>query len=234
MLTPAEVDERTETPPVVPAVTHPVAPPPPAARPVDVPLLTSLTAPARRRGLRLSTLQCLGIAVGLLAVAAALGQIKGLNTIAILLGVAGAVAFLISTLVAFLRALSGIAALVRNENDRGIPTARVALAGFSQGGAMALHVGIRYPEALAGLVALSCYLPAARELDQERSAANRGTRIYMAHGTQDPVVPFAMGDESRRLLEASGYAVEWHAFPMPHSLCEPEVAGIRAFLKSIA
>jgi phospholipase/carboxylesterase len=129
---------------------------------------------------------------------------------------------------------AGIAALVRNENDRGIPTARVALAGFSQGGAMALHVGIRYPEALAGLVALSCYLPAARELDQERSAANRGTRIYMAHGTQDPVVPFAMGDESRRLLEASGYAVEWHAFPMPHSLCEPEVAGIRAFLKSIA
>src|SRR5688572_25904577 len=77
---------------------------------------------------------------------------------------------------------AAIGALIRHENDRGIPTARIALAGFSQGGAMALHVGTRHPDALAGIVALSCYLPAARELEKERSAANQGTRIYMAHG----------------------------------------------------
>jgi phospholipase/carboxylesterase len=129
--------------------------------------------------------------------------------------------------------VTGINALIRNENDRGIPTARIALAGFSQGGAMALLVGTRHPEKLAGIVALSSYLPLARDLAKERTETNGATPIFMAHGTQDPVVPYELGDESRRLLESSGYTVEWHAYPMPHSLCEPEVGDIRAFLKRL-
>jgi phospholipase/carboxylesterase len=120
--------------------------------------------------------------------------------------------------------------LLAHEKERGIVAARIALAGFSQGGAMALHTSLRYPEKLAGVIALSCYLPLARELETERAPANQNTPIFMAHGAQDPVVPFAMGDESRRLLETAGYPVEWHSYPMPHALCEPEVADIRAFL----
>ena len=127
-----------------------------------------------------------------------------------------------------------IAALIRNENELGIPTSRVALAGFSQGGAMALHLGTRHPEKLAGVIALSCYLPLSRGFETARAAANQSTPIFMAHGTQDPVVPYALGAESRQLLETAGYSVEWHSYPMPHSLCEPEVADIRAFLKKIA
>jgi phospholipase/carboxylesterase len=125
---------------------------------------------------------------------------------------------------------AGIAGLIRTENDRGIPTNRIVLAGFSQGGAMALHLGTRHPEALAGIIALSCYLPLARELQKERAPANQATPIFMAHGVQDPVVPYALGDETHRLLVASGYSVQWRSYPMPHSVCEPEVADIRAFL----
>jgi phospholipase/carboxylesterase len=124
--------------------------------------------------------------------------------------------------------------LIRQENQRGVETRRIALAGFSQGGALALHTATRYPEKLAGVIALSCYLPLAKAFASERTAANLATPIFMAHGTQDPVVPFAMGDESRRVLEATGYRVEWHSYPMPHSLCEPEVADIRGFLAKLA
>ena len=126
---------------------------------------------------------------------------------------------------------AGIAGLIRNENARGVPTNRIVLAGFSQGGAMALHLGTRHPEALAGIIALSCYLPLSRELEKERAAANQATPIFMAHGVQDPVMPYALGDESRRLLVASGYSVEWRSYPMPHSVCETEVIDIGAFLK---
>ena len=92
--------------------------------------------------------------------------------------------------------------LIEAENQRGVPAERIALAGFSQGGAMALHIGTRHPEKLAGLIALSCYLPQSREFATARSPANSATPIFMAHGTQDPVVPFPLGDESRRLLKA--------------------------------
>jgi phospholipase/carboxylesterase len=125
---------------------------------------------------------------------------------------------------------AAIVALIRNENERGIVTSRIALAGFSQGGAMALHVGTRHPEKLAGIIALSCYLPQARTFETERSAANQTTPIFMAHGSQDPVVPYALGDESRQLLASAGFAVEWHSYPMPHSLCEPEVGDLRRWL----
>ncbi len=126
-----------------------------------------------------------------------------------------------------------IGALIRAENARGIATNRIVLAGFSQGGAMALHIATRHPEKLAGVIALSCYLPLAREFATDRSAANFTTPVYMAHGTQDPVVPFALGDETRRILEGTGYRVEWHAYPMPHSLCEQEVADLRTFLARV-
>ena len=123
-----------------------------------------------------------------------------------------------------------IGELIRAENARGIACSRIALAGFSQGGAMALHVTTRYPDKLAGVVALSCYLPLARQFAVERTNANIATPIFMAHGSQDPVVPFGMGDESRRILEATGYLVEWHAYPMPHSLCAEEVADLKIWL----
>src|SRR6185436_9609159 len=113
------------------------------------------------------------------------------------------------------------------------PTERIALAGFSQGGAMALMTGPRYPEKLAGVMALSCYMLLAPKFESERSSANQGTSIFMAHGTQDPVVPYALGDETRKLLEASGYAVEWHSYPMPHSVCAEEVADIAAWLRRV-
>ena len=123
--------------------------------------------------------------------------------------------------------------LIKAENQRGVATERIAIAGFSQGGAMALHIGTRHPEKLAGVIALSCYLPRSSELATAPTTANQATPIFMAHGTQDPVVPYPLGDESRRLLESAGYSVEWHAYPMPHGLCEPEVAHLRSWLKRV-
>jgi phospholipase/carboxylesterase len=123
--------------------------------------------------------------------------------------------------------------LIKAENKRGVATQRIAIAGFSQGGAMALHIATRHPEKFAGIIALSCYLPLARELATARSPANQATPIFMAHGSQDPVVPFPLGADSRQALEAAGYPVEWHAYPMPHALCEPEVADLRAWLKRV-
>ena len=123
--------------------------------------------------------------------------------------------------------------LIRAENKRGVASNRIAIAGFSQGGAMALHIATRYSEKLAGVIALSCYLPRSSELATARTTANQATPIFMAHGTQDPVVPYPLGDESRRLLVAAGYPVEWHSYPMPHGLCEPEVADLRTWLARI-
>lgn len=125
---------------------------------------------------------------------------------------------------------TAIGALIEREQARGIAAERVALAGFSQGGAMALLTGTRYPKKLAGIIALSCYLPLARDLDTARHAANQATPIFMAHGRQDPVVPYALGEESRRMLESAGCKVEWHDYPMPHSLCAEEVGDLKRFL----
>ena len=123
-----------------------------------------------------------------------------------------------------------VTALIRAQNARGIASSRILIAGFSQGGAMALHIATRFPEKLAGVIALSCYLPLAKEFAGERSSANLTTPIFMAHGSQDPVVPFSMGDESRRVLEGTGYRVDWHAYPMPHALCAEEVADLKSWL----
>jgi phospholipase/carboxylesterase len=123
--------------------------------------------------------------------------------------------------------------LVEREIERGTPAARIVLAGFSQGGAMALQAGLRYPQRLAGLMVLSSYLPLADQTAQEAAAANAGTPIFMAHGTQDPVVPYAMGAQSQETLQQLGYPVEWHEYPMAHSVCLEEIHDIAAWLRRI-
>jgi phospholipase/carboxylesterase len=130
----------------------------------------------------------------------------------------------------FQRTDAAVRALIAREGGRGIAPRRVALAGFSQGGAVALYSGLRYPERLAGILALSCYLPLQARLPAERAAANAGVRIFMAHGLSDGVVPLAMGAGSRRVLEAQGYALEWHQYPMAHAVCPAEIEDIREFL----
>jgi phospholipase/carboxylesterase len=120
--------------------------------------------------------------------------------------------------------------LIAREGERGIPTNRIVLAGFSQGGAVSLYTALRFPEKLAGVMALSCYLPAASSLGAERAAANDATAIFMAHGTGDTVLPMAMGVHSRDFLKTQGYAIEWHDYPMAHAVCPAEIADIREFL----
>ena len=126
-----------------------------------------------------------------------------------------------------------IVALIAHEVARGIPAERIVLAGFSQGCAMALHTGLRLPQRLAGLMALSGYLPLADRLAAERHVANAQTPVFMAHGTQDPVVVFARGEASRDALAALDQPVHWHSYPMPHSLHPREIADISAFLAQV-
>lgn len=125
-----------------------------------------------------------------------------------------------------------VEALIAHEKSRGVPSARIVLAGFSQGGVMALHSGLRHAEPLAGIMALSTYLALEESLSTEASAANRATPILMAHGSQDSVIPLALAESSRKALAARGYRVEWHAYPMPHSVCPEEVATIAQWLKA--
>lgn len=126
-----------------------------------------------------------------------------------------------------------IGQLIAREMSRGIATGKIVLAGFSQGGAIALHTGLRYPEKLAGVMALSTYLPLADSFTAEAAPANAKTPVFMAHGTQDPVVPYAMGRDSRDLLQQSGYAIEWQEYPMQHSVCLEEVADIGRWLTGV-
>ena len=123
-----------------------------------------------------------------------------------------------------------IEALIAREKARGVAAERLVLAGFSQGGAMALHTGLRHPERLAGVMALSCFLPLADRVAAEASAANRDVPIFMAHGSYDPVIPLARAEESRGLLQSLGYAVEWKEYAMPHSVCPEEVTDIGDWL----
>lgn len=128
---------------------------------------------------------------------------------------------------------AGIETLIRREQARGIPGSRIVLAGFSQGGAMALHTGTRYPERLAGIMGLSCYQLLGEKFAAERHPANQATPIFLAHGLQDPVVASLLGDEARQALESAGYAVEWHTYLMPHSVCPQEVADIAGWLRRV-
>ncbi len=123
-----------------------------------------------------------------------------------------------------------IRALVTRENDRGVPCRNIVLAGFSQGGAMALHVGLRHPEPLAGIVALSCYLVCGASLEKELSDANLGIRIFHAHGTEDPLVPLERGVEARDRLAGLGFEVDWRTYPMGHEVHPQEIRDIGAWL----
>jgi len=119
-------------------------------------------------------------------------------------------------------------ALVPRENSRGIPSSRIVLAGFSQGGAIALQAGLRHPEPLAGILALSTLLPLRESLDAEAHAASRATPLFLAHGTLDPLVPIRLGERTREFLEQCDYAVEWRAYPMPHAVCAEQIGDLRA------
>jgi phospholipase/carboxylesterase len=123
--------------------------------------------------------------------------------------------------------------LIAKEKARGVPARRIVLAGFSQGCAMTLMTGLRHDERLAGLVGLSGYLPLATKAEAERHAANRDTPIFLAHGSGDPVIPIARARQSRDALTAMGHAVEWHEYPMPHSVCGPEIADLNRWLLKV-
>lgn len=120
--------------------------------------------------------------------------------------------------------------LIQREVDSGIPAGRIVLAGFSQGGAIVLHAGLRYPQPLAGILALSTYLPLADSLAGQASVANRSIPIMMAHGMQDPVVPVMLALQSRDRLEELGYQVDWRSYAMQHAVCPQEVGDIRDWL----
>jgi len=123
--------------------------------------------------------------------------------------------------------------LIDREEMHGITSNRIILAGFSQGGAMALHVGLRQGEPLAGIMALSCYLPLAGRVEQELFPESKSSAIFMAHGVEDPVVPFELGDNSHRKLESLGYSVEWHSYPMQHSVCQAEIIKIGQWITKV-
>jgi phospholipase/carboxylesterase len=125
---------------------------------------------------------------------------------------------------------AGVSTLVRRERERGVAAHRIVLAGFSQGGAIALFAALRESERLAGVLALSTYLPLSATLPAEAHPANAAVPVFMAHGTFDPVVPTALGEGSKDFLRSRGYEVDWHTYPMAHSLCAEEVVDIRDWL----
>lgn len=126
-----------------------------------------------------------------------------------------------------------VEALIAREKARGIPASRIILAGFSQGCAMTLQTGLRHPEKLAGMLCLSGYLPLNETVTHERTEESIDTPIFMAHGRQDHVVPFIRAEQSRDVLQGLGYTIEWHEYPMQHSLCFEEVQDISAWMKKV-
>jgi phospholipase/carboxylesterase len=120
--------------------------------------------------------------------------------------------------------------LIAREVSRGVDMSHIVLAGFSQGGAMALATGLRHAQPLAAVVALSTYLPIHTQTADERSEANAATPIFMGHGTFDPVVPQVLGERSRDRLRDWGYTVDWHSYPMAHQVCPQEITDLADFL----
>ena len=116
---------------------------------------------------------------------------------------------------------------------QGLPPERIVLAGFSQGGAIVLHTALRYPRRLAGVVALSTYLPLADTLNSEKAKENQATPIFMAHGRFDEIIPLPRALASRELLQKMSYRVDWHEYPMPHSVCMEEIGDVAAYLRSV-
>lgn len=119
------------------------------------------------------------------------------------------------------------------EMSAGIPSEQIVLAGFSQGGAIVLHTGLRYPSKLCGVLALSAYLPLPERFLNEAGAANKTTPLMMCHGTYDQVIPVSAGKQSCEFLKQAGYAVNWHSYPMQHSVCLEEVQDIGNWLQTI-
>ena len=130
-------------------------------------------------------------------------------------------------------AQSMLESLISGEKKRGISASRIVLAGFSQGGAIVLQTALRHPERLAGVMALSTYLPLSNFLAKEKNPANKDLPIFMAHGQYDNMIPMDRAQRSREMLEALGYKLEWHDYPMPHSVCPEEIADISAWLLRI-
>ena len=126
-----------------------------------------------------------------------------------------------------------VEALIARERARGVAAPSIVLAGFSQGGAVALQTGLRHPERLAGILALSAYLPLPDTLAHEASEANRGVPIFMGHGTEDPLIPLSWATRSRDHLVALGYAIEWREYQMPHSVCAEEIEDVGRWLSGI-
>jgi phospholipase/carboxylesterase len=131
------------------------------------------------------------------------------------------------------RSAAQVGDLIARERQRGVPSERIVLAGFSQGGAVALFAGLRHAERLAGIVALSTYLVGEGSLDAERSAANQGVPILQVHGSHDGVVVPARGEAARDALQRRGYAVDFHSYPMQHEVCREEIDVIAAFLRRV-
>ena len=129
--------------------------------------------------------------------------------------------------------VQAVRALIAREQTRGVPTSRIVLGGFSQGGAIALHAGLRFPERLAGIMALSTYLPLAETLTAEAHSANAKVPVFIGHGRDDTVVPLALAQLTRDTLTALGYAVSWREYPMAHSVCLPELRAIGAWFVGV-
>lgn len=127
--------------------------------------------------------------------------------------------------------IAGAAGLIAHEGARGIPPERIVVAGFSQGGAIAIQLALRHPQRLLGLIALSTYLLHAEQLAAEAQTASRGLPVFIGHGEADPIVPFRLGEEAARKLRALDCEVEWHSYPIPHSVSAEELRHIAAWLK---
>ena len=123
--------------------------------------------------------------------------------------------------------------LIQREADNGMPSKRIVVAGFSQGGVISLHTALRYPDRLAGILALSTYLPTADSLEEEATDANRDIPIMMAHGKYDPIIPIHNGISARNTLSGLGYPVEWHEYPMQHEVCLDEINAVRTWLLKV-
>ncbi len=124
-------------------------------------------------------------------------------------------------------------AFIEHEIERGIPSQRIIVAGFSQGGAVTLTTALRFNKPLAGIIALSSYLPAPEWLERDRSKVNASIPVFMAHGTQDPVVPYKLATLARQQLKNWGYRVKWFEYPMPHSVCLEEIQEVSTWIQKI-
>ena len=131
------------------------------------------------------------------------------------------------------RSQHAIVELIEQEDRRGIPPDHLILAGFSQGAAMALYTGLRHPDRLAGIIALSGYLPLIHKIEREAHITNRTTPIFIAHGSNDPIVPIEMAHTSLQQLREYRYPVTWHEYPMEHTVCDQELADISRWLRII-